>query len=217
MAYGLLQRVYSEGVHFGGDHLDKRLLQEVLRQFVTENCAGDEYAYTQVEKLWKMLKYSSFESFRSSHKIHGMTREEEEEFKRLYYALEMMLLKLEKIKVKNTNSYRKNRGKVQTLNTIDLTMSIGSAPASLFPDLKKSPKGKMVSLSAEGQRRAVEDAMTDFLEQMDILMMRSGTRYSELYLLLFSGQGYQYPLIEQIVLEHMNRKREMQRFIRTMG
>ena len=97
-----LQRVYSEGVHFGGDHLDKRLLQEVLRQFATLICAGDEYAYTQVEKLWKMLKYSSFESFRSSHKIHGMTREEEEEFKRLYYALEMMLLKLEKIKVKNT-------------------------------------------------------------------------------------------------------------------
>ena len=30
----------------------------------------------------------------------------------------------------------------------------------------------------------------------------------ELYLLLFSGQGYQYPLIEQIVLEHMNRKRD---------
>lgn len=203
-----LQRVYSQGVSFGGDHLDKQILKAILSKFAKENCRDDDYVRKQVERLREMLTHSSFEDCRSAQKLKGMNSEQEDEFKKLYYALDIMLIDIEKIKIRNTNNFKKikNTDKNKSVESIKLTIKIGPISGSLFPEIPCSPTSNEVELTSQDQKVAVEDAMNDFLEKMDILMMRSGTRYSALYLLLFSGQGYQYPLIEQIILEHMEKQ-----------
>ena len=183
-----LQRVYSQGVSFGGDHLDKSLLQGILSIFARDNCEGDSYVAKQVKELNKMLEFSSFESFC----IQNLDKDfKQDDAKRLYYGLEMMLSDIEKIKVKNTETFR--RSKNQRLKPIQVTIKTGIAIGSLFPHIEQVPKSFTVSLDERGQKQVTQKALKTLLEKMDELMSRGGTLYSELLVVLFSGQGYQYP------------------------